>query len=328
MHKSKPDNQMKNSPGVTKKVHKHKGVDYQLILGWSISVAAHLIILAIITQIGWAGSGGLRKAAVDVEIIAEDDSAMLDEGGQDRMETAQALNLPELTFTDRQTTETLAQIDVDLKEVELDTQIDLAVTSAELSDSAANIQWAEMAAEGAGSKGRGGASFFGLRASGGKFVFVVDKSGSMGSNSSMPLNTAKQELIRSIQAMDEDMKFYVIFYDSGALPMKETDLVTATQKNKKRCFDWIESITANDGTEPGGAMMKALQLKPDAIWLLSDGEFGQQAVEIIRKNNTGKKIKIHTIAFMSDSGRAILRQIAEENNGNYRFVTAAGKRPR
>ena len=66
--------------------------------------------------------------------------------------------------------------------------------------------------------------------------------------------------------------------------------------------------------------MTALKLNPDTIWLLSDGQFSERVVQDIRLNNPGKKVAINTIAFHDQFGERLLQQIAQENNGEYRYV--------
>ncbi len=71
----------------------------------------------------------------------------------------------------------------------------------------------------------------------------------------------------------------------------------------------------------------ALRLKPDAIFLLSDGEFRDGTLEALRRKNRNrrdsagqKNAVIHTIAFKSMAGAMLLRQIAAENGGTFNFI--------
>jgi uncharacterized protein with von Willebrand factor type A (vWA) domain len=173
-----------------------------------------------------------------------------------------------------------------------------------------------LAGQGGGSIGGGSASFFGLRASGGKFVYVVDYSGSMVGER---LDTAKRELTRSIRALDRHAKFFIIFYSDTAEAMPAKNLVRASPENCRHYLEWAQNATCGQGTAPRDAMLQALALRPTAIWLLSDGEFDPTVADAIRQANT-QKVTIHTVALVSNSGEAVLRRIAEENKGQYRFV--------
>ena len=176
--------------------------------------------------------------------------------------------------------------------------------------------WGSFAASGGG-RGGGGASFFGLEARGKDFVYVVDYSGSMSRDK---LVAAKAELIRSLSALRRNMRYYIVFYNHAHLPMPGGKLVKATEQNKRVSFAWVEQVRANGGTDPRKAMRLALSLEPDAIWLLSDGLFARQAADEIRAANPGARVQVHSIGFFSNAGEPVLRRIAEENRGAYRFV--------
>lgn len=172
-----------------------------------------------------------------------------------------------------------------------------------------------------GSPGGGGGSgnIFDREGRGTKFVYVIDFSGSM---NGARLAAAKAELIDSIENLHRSMEFYVIFFDEHYETMPEPGMVKATQENLDRAIRWIESMSARGGTDPTGAMMKALDLNPHTIFLLSDGIFSATICESIRKANADGQVSICTIAFHDRSGEAVLRRIAEENHGDYRFVPA------
>ena len=97
-------------------------------------------------------------------------------------------------------------------------------------------------------------------------------------------------------------------------------LVKADSKGKRAALTWINSVTADGGTDPTQALLIALSMQPDAIWLLSDGQFAMSAADTIRKANPGKKTQIHTIAFHNSEGERVLKRIAYENRGKFRFV--------
>ena len=168
-----------------------------------------------------------------------------------------------------------------------------------------------------GGAGGGGASFFGLEARGRNFVFVVDYSGSM---DGPRLQAAKTELIRSISALKRNMKFLIIFYDHEYVVMPGGELMKASEATKRRLFAWVDGIRSQGGTDPSAAMKVALAARPDAIWLLSDGEFDRSAIDVIRLANPGGRTQIHAVAFQSKEGERLLRRIAEQNRGEYRFV--------
>ncbi|MBN1845520.1 MAG: VWA domain-containing protein [Sedimentisphaerales bacterium] len=173
---------------------------------------------------------------------------------------------------------------------------------------------------GGGADGAGTTSFFGLRARGTKFIYVVDCSGSM---QGAKLRAAKAELYRSVQALPAHTQFFILFYNHSFSAMPAENLVRSTDAQKAQAFQWVEQIGSSGGTDPTGAMLKALSLEPDAIWLLSDGLFHDQACTVIQQANPQAKVQIHTIAFHDNQGERQLMRIAEENRGHYRFVPGA-----
>ncbi len=117
---------------------------------------------------------------------------------------------------------------------------------------------------------------FGLEAQGSKFVYVFDRSGSMGEHKNLPLRRAKKELLASLSDLTDRQQFYIIFYnhepklfDPGAA---KNQLVFATDANKQRAKQFVSSISADGGTDHVAALSIALRLHPDVIFLLTDGE--------------------------------------------------------
>ncbi len=167
-----------------------------------------------------------------------------------------------------------------------------------------------------GSDTSGSAGFFGLSDSGSSFVYVIDHSGSMEGEK---ISAALRELSRSVKALDNNVKFYLVFYSDTYLAMPASTLMSATQQNKARYLEWAGAITAQGGTNPIEAMQLAISLKPDVIWLLSDGEFDPEAASTIKLANR-RKIKINTLAFGAGAGQAQLQQISSQNYGKFKFI--------
>jgi len=151
-----------------------------------------------------------------------------------------------------------------------------------------------------------------------KIVYVVDRSGSMTDS----LVYVKFELKRSIQELSEEKEFHIIFYSSGPpVEMPTRRLVRATERNKQQAFEFIDTVIAQGETDPSGALERAFGVKPDLIYLLTDGEFDRSIVDLVRGRNPGGKVTVHTIGFLYQIGETVLKQIADENNGNYKFVS-------
>ena len=126
------------------------------------------------------------------------------------------------------------------------------------------------------------ASFFGIRARGQFFVYVVDQSGSMLDDDR--LIRAKIELRRSVFALQPPQRFEVIFYNDEATPMPGGPQPRpADPRNKNLLNSWLRLIGPDGETVPRSAVGQAIALRPDAIFLLSDGEYPDGTVEAIAR---------------------------------------------
>ena len=173
---------------------------------------------------------------------------------------------------------------------------------------------------GGGGDGSGGAEFFGIGGKGGSFVYVVDMSGSM--NESGKHERARYELMRSIEHLTEDQRYYIIFYNDGWYPMAADKPVEATAKQVDRTRRWVNRVWPGGGTYPLQALLHALSLEPDAVYFLSDGRFDPAVIEALRIQNppSSGQIPIHTIAFVNQETIGIMRMIAHNSGGKFRFV--------
>ena len=166
-----------------------------------------------------------------------------------------------------------------------------------------------------------GAAFFGSQGAGKTFVYIVDMSGSM---YGARCERARKELISSIEKLNGDQSFHVFFFSDQTFPLffpkPATALIKANPSNKKKAVRWIRAREPGGLTNPIMSLRSALELKPDVIFLLTDGEVDDpEAVrKIIKDNNV--RTTIHTIAFENEDGATTLERIAKENRGSFRFV--------
>jgi hypothetical protein len=157
-------------------------------------------------------------------------------------------------------------------------------------------------------------SFFGVRAQGQFFVYVVDCSGSMLDDDR--LIRAKRELSQSVSSLQLPQRFQVIFYNDRPLPMlgalpRAADLTAKSQLNH-----WLRLIEPDGGTDPRAALALALAQRPDAVFLLSDGEFPEGTVAAVAAKNP-RKVPIHCIDLSGGIAGDQLGQIARESGGQY-----------
>jgi hypothetical protein len=155
-----------------------------------------------------------------------------------------------------------------------------------------------------------------------KIVYIVDRSGSMTDS----IDYVKHELRESIGKLDDSTQFHVIFYSTGpALEMATRRLVDATDANKQKAFEFIDSVVATGETDPSQALQRAFAVGADLIYLLTDGEFDKEVVPLVKRLNPQGKVVVNTICFLYKdpdlgAGTSILKRIAQENGGQYKFI--------
>ena len=175
--------------------------------------------------------------------------------------------------------------------------------------------------------GGGGASFFGIEARGSRFAYIVDVSGSMNEGR---LAGMQRELTRSIDGLLEHSSFAVVFYSSQARMLGgRSRWMRATQRHKTLADREIRAVTSNGGTQPQPAFDAVFKLrpKPDAIYFMTDGEFGQGIAAYVAQMNesSGQRTPIHCISFVERTSERLLRSIAEQSGGTYTHIPGPGK---
>ena len=131
---------------------------------------------------------------------------------------------------------------------------------------------------------------------------------------------ARSELERSIESLQKNQQFFAIFFNDGALPMPSDKLLPATEGNIGQTIHWIKYVECGGGTNPLSGLMMAIRLQPDAIYLLTDGKFDPQIVWEVAQAEPARPIPIYTISFASRSAEKLLKAIAKETGGVYRFA--------
>ena len=201
--------------------------------------------------------------------------------------------------------------------------------SAALSGSSSDSAQALMA----GSKMLTGAEFFGVKATGNTFVYIVDSSPSMRRDGAF--DAARNEIIRSLKSMKPKQRYFVSFFGKEIDPMVlETGLVEkypiyAKHENLTKTIDWLSLVRIQkEGLPPNNALEEAIGMQPDGIFLLFDGDTKVDVAKFLRRVNRTDdilnvgtpKVPIHVVHFYQDEFQKQMRQVAEENGGTYRFV--------
>jgi hypothetical protein len=178
---------------------------------------------------------------------------------------------------------------------------------------------------------RGQTSLFGIRAEGSKFVYVLDRSGSMGGSGAKALAAAKTELLASIQKLDRVHQFQIIFYNERPRNFNPTGqagrLAFGTDQNKSSAARFIDTINAEGGTDHEEALVLATRLRPDVIFLLTDADDPKlNARQLERIDRMGAGVIINTIEFGTGPQREaenFLVKLARQSGGQHAYVDVA-----
>jgi len=169
-------------------------------------------------------------------------------------------------------------------------------------------------------------SIFGSGAlTGTRFVFLLDRSRSMGADGLGVLPRARAELMSALQSLDESHKFQVVAYHQNTVMVDRRDMLVATPENARLAGDFLDHLAAFGATQHESGLYSSIALQPDVIVMLSDGGFptlndGQigAILKVMRKGTT-----IHCVQFgTSDLAptNAFMERLAFQTGGTFRYV--------
>jgi len=188
-------------------------------------------------------------------------------------------------------------------------------------------------------RGNGKGKLFGVEAYGKSFVYVFDRSESMkyayyyvseGTTTfgSTALDAAKNELISSINALDDDQKFHIVFYNHAFDLLKTRRAhkrpMPANSENKTWACQVVRELHAEGSTEHVTPLEVALRMRPDVIFLITDGEEKDdptyQQIEALTRLNRGKS-SINIIQYATvNRPQCTLVELARRNRGRHTFI--------
>lgn len=169
---------------------------------------------------------------------------------------------------------------------------------------------------------------FGITGVGTKFVYVFDRSGSMANFNGRPLQAAKMELTQSLDDLDSIHQFQIIFYNERPKIFERVpgraELVWGDTEGKSLAREFVARISATGGTEHLAALKRALDMRPDVVFFLTDADEPQltfNELERVRRWNRGSVI--HAIEFGAGpkfSRSNFLMKLASQNGGQHAYV--------
>lgn len=183
--------------------------------------------------------------------------------------------------------------------------------------------------------GLGQTTFFDIAAKGTRFVYVLDRSGSMYDHGA--IRVAKEELVASLAALEQTQQFQVLFYNQSLLELTgngdRPSMQWATDINRTLARQFISGVQPDGGTDHMPALKKALRYQPEHLFFLTDADqpvlSARELNEIKTANNS--RTAIHCVEFGKGpelSADNFLKKLARENGGTYRYrdVTRFGRR--
>lgn len=184
--------------------------------------------------------------------------------------------------------------------------------------------------------GYGHTKLFGVAGEGYRFVYVFDRSGSMGGSGRSALEVAKAELLASLQPLESTHQFQIVFYNelpqTFALGGRSGRLAFANESNKQAAAEYVRGVGAMGSTRHEEALAMALGMFPDVIYFLTDADEPAMTSKELRRIQrlNGERTVIHAIEFGLGPGghrENFLTQLARENGGEHRYVDFSSWRP-
>ncbi len=141
----------------------------------------------------------------------------------------------------------------------------------------------------------------------------------------MKIDILKKEMTRLLKKLPADTFLNMISFDATFKPWQKA-LQSLKGKGRAKALFYVARITTGSGTNVFDTLEFALKDKRvDTIYLLTDGlptrgrlTAPEAILKEIKLLNRTRGVTIHTIAFGAESN--LLRQLAEQNGGQYRFV--------
>lgn len=302
---------------------------------WLLSVVLHAsLLVGLVMAVRLSPQGAADEPSRSVGIVLKHRTADEDDfyEGPDQQLPADAENQP------AEAGHAAAPAAASLQETApVDVARLLEPAEALLAPGAATGQWLPSAADladgraapTAPSEGRARTSVFGLEGEGYKFVYVFDRSGSMGGSGRSALSAARAELKASLESLGPTHQFQIIFYNDRplvfALAGEEGRLVFGDEPNKAQAHRFIDHVTADGATDHLPALWMALELRPDVIFFLTDADepslSNAQLKKIVERNNGRTSINAIEFGLGPPLGREnFLMRLARENGGGHAYV--------
>jgi hypothetical protein len=158
------------------------------------------------------------------------------------------------------------------------------------------------------------------------FVFLIDRSHSMGSEGLGAIAAAQAELLAALEKLESNHSFQIVAYNQSPTYLRSRKLIPVDDDSRQAGRDFLATLAAFGATDHERAIISAMQLKPDVMYLLTDGDpvltAGQR--KRIREESGGRTticcIQFGRIRPDDEATRTALEALARENRGSYAFI--------
>ena len=140
------------------------------------------------------------------------------------------------------------------------------------------------------------------------------------------------ELLRAVEPLGPGQQFAVIFFADGrAWGPGDGKPLDATDDNKRKLRDWLDALETGHDSTPAAGLERAFEAKPDAVYFVSDGHFGDydDVARLVARLNPERTARVHTVGYFlneaEDDSRAFvefLRKLAEDHGGQSKVAYA------
>lgn len=173
--------------------------------------------------------------------------------------------------------------------------------------------------------------FGGPRVAGHSFVFVIDRSKSMGGEGLGALIPAAKELYAALSGLSPHHKFQILAYNHvPTYVTRERRMLDVSPENVHQVPAFFNSMVAMGQTNHQSALLAALRLSPDVIFLLTDGDPDLTSTQIQTiTDRAGGQTSIHCVRFGSGplgDDEHFMNKLARRNSGTFRYVDMSKRR--
>lgn len=158
-----------------------------------------------------------------------------------------------------------------------------------------------------------------------QFVFVLDRSKSMGSSGLGVIEASRSELSLAIGQLEPHHEFQIVGYHSRTVTMSGRNLLPASPTNQGMVANFIGNLVAYGATQHENGLIVALAYQPDVVVLLTDGgypELNSGQLKMVQQM-AGSKTQIHCLQFGSGPQQEsinFMTKLASQNRGSYQYI--------